>query len=132
MADAQDVHGIVFKNGTATFLAQVVGADAANITQADISTATYSIYLLNDQNADTRTAVTNHSAVALTVSAIIFDTLQTDAIWTVDDTGYNFAHTPIISSDEAFAIAGRSYLVEYSLTPTTGQLILVRFRVGAI
>jgi len=132
MADAQDVHGIVFKNGTATFLARVVGADGTNITQADISTATYSIYRLNDQNADTRTDVTGHADVSLTVSAIITDTLQTDAIWTVDSTGYNFAHTPIISSNEAFAIAGRSYLVEYSLTPASGQLILVRFRTGAI
>ena len=132
MADAQDVHGIVFKNGTATCLARVVGADAANITQSDIDTVTYSIYMLNDQNADTRADVTGHTAVELVVADTIFDTLQTDDIWTVDDTGYNFKHEIDISENEAFAIAGREYLIEFSLTPTTGQLILVRFRTGAI
>ena len=132
MADAQDVHGIVFKNGTATCLARVVGADAANITQSDIDTITYSIYMLNDQNADTRADVTGHTAVELVVADTIFDTLQTDDIWTVDDTGYNFKHEIDISENEAFAIAGREYLIEFSLTPTTGQLILVRFRTGAI
>ena len=132
MADAQDVHGIVFKNGTATCLARVVGADAANITQSDIDTITYSVYMLNDQNADTRADVTGHTAVALVVADTIFDTLQTDAIWTEDDTGYNFKHEIDISENEAFAIAGREYLIEFSLTPGTGQLILVRFRTGAI
>ena len=132
MADAQDVHGSVFKNGTATCLARVVGADAANITQSDIDTITYSIYLLNDQNADTRTDVTGHTAAELVVADTIFDTLQTDAIWTVDDTGYNMKHEIVISENEAFAIAGREYLVEFSLTPNTGQLILVRFRTGVI
>ena len=132
MADAQDVHGIVFKNGTATCLARVVGADAANITQSDIATITYSVYMLNDQNADTRADVTGHTDAALVVVDTIFDTLQTDAIWTIDDTGYNFKHEIDISSNEAFAIAGREYLVEFSLTPSSGQLILVRFRTGAI
>lgn len=132
MPSAEDVHGIVFKNGTATMLARVVGADAANVTQSDISTGTYSIYLLNDQDADSRTAVTGHTDAALVVADVIFDTLQTDAIWTKDSTGYNFKHEIVISSNEAFAIAGREYLVEVSLTPTSGELILVRFRPGVI
>ena len=132
MPSAEDVHGIVFKNGTATMLARVVGADAANVTQSDISTGTYSIYLLNDQDADSRTAVTGHTDAALVVADVIFDTLQTDAIWTKDSTGYNFKHEIVISSNEAFAIAGREYLVEVSLTPTSGELILVRFRTGVI
>ena len=132
MPSAADVHGIVFKNGTATMLARVVGADAANVTQSDISTGTYSIYLLNDQDADSRTAVTGHTDAALVVADVIFDTLQTDAIWTKDSTGYNFKHEIVISSNEAFAIAGREYLVEVSLTPTSGELILVRFRTGVI
>lgn len=132
MPSAEDVHGAVFKNGTITNLARVVGADGTNITQSDIDSGVYSIYLLNDQDADSRTAVTNHSAVALTIADVIFDTLQTDSIWTKDDTGYNFKHVIDVSSDVAFAIAGRRYLVEYTLTPNSGQVITVRFRLNSI
>ncbi len=132
MASAADIHGTVFKNGTSTNMARVTGADGTNITQADISSGVYSVYLLDDQNADTRTAVTGHVDGSLTIASVIFDTLQDDAIWTIDSTGYNFRHTVDISADEAFAIAGRAYLVEYVLTPSSGQVILIRFRVRAI
>jgi hypothetical protein len=134
MALAADTHSTVFKNGTSTNMARVVGADGTNVAQADITSGVYSIYLLDDQDADSRTAVTGHAAVALVVADVIFDTLQDDALWTIDSTGYNFRHTPIISSNEAFAVAGRNYLVEYTLTPAAAgsQVILVRFRGRAI
>lgn len=134
MVAAADTHAIVFKNGTSTNMARVVGADGANVTQSDITSGVYSIYLLDDQDADSRTVVTGHDAGALASANIIFDTLQTDAVWTKDDTGYNFRHTPVISVNAAFAIAGRNYLVEYTLTPSAAgaQVILIRFRGEAI
>ena len=132
MADAIDIHSNAFKNGSVTMLARVVGADAAAIVQADISTIAYTVYLLDDQDADSRTAVTGHDAAALSIATVIFDTLQTGDEWTEDDTGYNFSHVLDVSSNEAFAIAGRRYLVEHILTPATGQVILVRFRFNVI
>jgi len=132
MANAEDIHANAFKNGTITMLARVVGADAADIVQADITSIAYSIYLLDDQDADSRTAVTGHAAGALVVADTIYDTLQTGDEWTVDDTGYNFAHVIDISTNAAFEIAGRRYLVEVILTPAAGQVILVRFRVNVI
>lgn len=133
MPTAVDTHGTGFKNGSVTCMARVVGADAANITQSDISTGVYSVYLLDDQDSDSRTAVTGHAAVSLTVADVIFDTLQTeDDRWTEDSTGYNFRYTLDVSSNEAFAIAGRNYLIEFTLTPASGQKILVRFQVGVI
>ena len=132
MTVAQDTYGNAFKNGTVTNLARVTGADAANIVQADISSAVYSVYLLDDQAPDTRGAVANHAAAALAVASIIFDTLQTDDRWTKDSTGYNFRHVIDVSSNQAFTVAGRRYLVEYTLTPASGQKILLRFRVNCI
>jgi hypothetical protein len=134
MASAADIHDTVFKNGTSINMARVVGADGSNVTQSDITDGVYSIYLLNDQDADSRTAVTGHVAVAIASADVIFDTLQTDALWTKDSTGYNFRHEPIISVNEAFAVAGRNYLVEYTLAPAAAgsQVILVRFRARAI
>jgi hypothetical protein len=128
MARAEDIHDTVFKDGTSTNMARVVGADGSAVTQADIDSGVYSIYLLDDQDADSRTDVTGHTGVELVVADVIFDTLQTDALWTLDDAGYNFRHVIDISSAVAFAIAGRNYLVEYTLTPTSGQVILIRFR----
>jgi hypothetical protein len=132
MAEAIDIYGTTFKNGSVTLLARIVDASGQNIQRADLSTIKYTVYLLDDQDPDNRTAVADHADVALTVSAVIFDTLQTDSIWTVDATGYNFRHLLDISVHPAFTVAGRRYLVEYQLAPVAGQVILVRFRLNVI
>jgi hypothetical protein len=131
MAEAVDTYGVSFRDGTITCMARIVGADAVNLTQSDLSSGTYSVFLLDDQDADSRIA-TQHVDHVVTIASVIFDTLQTDARWTVDDTGYNFRHTIDISSSEAFTIAGRRYLVEYKFTPASGQVIIVRFRPNTI
>jgi hypothetical protein len=132
MADAIDIYGTAFKNGSATLLARVVGHSGANIVPADLSTVHYTVYLLDDQDPDSRTAVANHTNVAITVADCVFGTLQTDPIWTVDTTGYNFRHALSVSAHQAFTIAGRNYLVEYRLTPVVGEVIIVRFRLNII
>ncbi len=132
MAEAADLYGTAMKNGSATLLARIVGADGANIVRADIDSIAYSIHLLDDQDADSRTAVTGHTDVSLTVANVVFDSLQTDSLWTADSLGYNFLHVLDVSANDAFAIAGRRYLVEYRFTPTVGQVILARFRINVI
>jgi len=132
MADAADIHGTAHKNGSVTLLARVVGSDAQNIVRADVSSAKYTVYLLDDQDADGRTAITGHTDVSLTVAELIFNDLQTDAPWAADDTGYNFRHVLDVSGNQAFQVAGRRYLIEFQLTPTSGQVILVRFRLNVI
>jgi hypothetical protein len=132
MADAIDIYGTAFKNGSATLLARVVGADGANVVPADIGAVHYSVYLLDDQDPDSRTAVDHHANVAIAVAEVVFGTLQTDALWAVDATGYNFRHVLDVSVHPALTIAGRRYLVEYQLTPVAGQVIIVRFRLNVI
>ena len=131
MAEATDIYGSAMKNGSAILLARVVGSDAQPIVQADVASAEYSLYRLDHQDADSRQAVTGHDGVSLTVSEVIFNSLQTDSLWTVDSTGYNFRHVLDVSANQAFANVG-SYLVEFQLTPGTGQVILVRFRVNVV
>jgi hypothetical protein len=132
MPDAQDIHGTVFKNGSATLLARVVGAGGAAITQSDLVSLAYSVYLLDEDDPDSQTTVAGHTAVSLPVSAVVFNTLQTDALWTKDAIGYNFKHVLEVVAHPAFAVAGRTYRIVYELTPAAGQVILVRFRVHAI
>jgi hypothetical protein len=132
MAEAQDIYGTAFKNGSATFLARLVGNHGGYLVPADVTAAAYSVHLLDDRNADGRTPVAGHSAVSLTVGQVLFDALQTDAVWSADSIGYNFKHALDVAAHPAFAVAGRRYLVEYVLTPASGPMILLRFRVNVI
>ena len=132
MAVAHDIHGVVHKNGTATLLARAVGATGSAITQATVESIAYTIYKLDEHTEDTWTAVTLHTAIAVAVASAVFDTLQDDELWDVDSTGYNFRWTPDISTNAAFEVAGATYLVDFSLTPTSGQVIHVRFLLACI
>ncbi len=132
MASPNDIFGTVFKGGTATLLARIVGNGGEPVVQADIARITYSIYLLDDDDADRRDAVAGHDGVSLDVAAVVFNQLQVDPLWTVDTVGYNFRHVPDVSAAAAFPTAGRQYLVEYRLDPAAGAVIVARFRVNAI
>lgn len=133
MPDARDILGTVFKGGTATLLARVVGATGTALTQAVVSAITYTVYALDSRDPDTRTAVAAHTAQALVVASTIFDTLQDDALWDRDATGYNFRHTlDTAGLGAAFSEAGIDYQVEVTITPTSGQPILLRFRLACI
>jgi len=132
MPSATDIHGQVFRDGSATLLARAVGGTGSPLVQADVASAQYTVYLLDEKNPDTWTPVTGHTNVSVPIDALIFDTLQTDNLWTVDATGYNFRHVLDVSAQPAFAIAGQSYLIVFELTPTIGQVILLRFRLKSI
>lgn len=131
MGSAAAIECSVHKNGTITMMGRIVNDAGSNINQASVDTVEYTVNLLDADypgNPDTRTAVTGHSAVAVADTACVFDTLQTGAPWTVDDTGYNFKWTIDIGT-QAFTIAGRKYMVEWTITPTSGQPIRFDFLV---
>ncbi len=127
-----EIYTTVFKNASATCLARLIGQDTNPIVQSDLASGSYSIFLLDDHEPDSRTSVTGHEAVELALGDVVFDTLQTDDRWTCDTTGYNFCHTIDVSTHPAFALAGRNYLVEYRLPPVDGQVMVARFRFHCI
>ncbi len=120
----EDIYATAFKNGAVALYARVY-KNGADITTADLSTIVYSVYLLDGGDPDERTAIAGHTGVSLLVSSVIFDTLQSD----LEAGNYNFKHTVPAGVTPAFTIAGRDYLVEYTLTPTAGEKIIVRFRI---
>jgi len=132
MADATDIYGKAFRNGSAVLLARVVGGDGVPLVRSDIASAEYSLHELDRDDPDSREPVTGHTAVSLAVEDVVFDGLQTDITWTMDSMGYNFRHVLAVDTNDAFAIAGRDYLIEFRLTPVTGQVIIVRFRIYVI
>ena len=123
----EDIHTTAFKNGTVRLCARVY-LDGADIHQADVSTIVYSVFLLDAQDPDSRTAVTGHSAVSLAVADVIYDTLQSDS----QASDYNFKHIIPISVYPAFTIAGRNYLAEYTIAPVAAEKIILRFRVNVL
>lgn len=130
---AFDIYGTVFKKGTVTCMARIVGDAVTPVEIADISAVSYSISLLDSHDIDSRTEISGHQDVAITPGDVLFDSLQNnDDRWVIDPIGYNFLHTIDITTSEAFALAGRDYLVEYRLTPVEGQVILARFRFHVI
>jgi len=132
MTAAADILCVAFKGGSLTVLARVLGGNAVAIVQADVSAIEYTAWLLDEADPDDRAAIAGHTAKSVDKTGAIFDTLQSDALWTVDAIGYNFRHVLDVFSDQVFTIAGRRVLLEFTITPAVGQVILVRFRVNVI
>lgn len=99
--------------GPLTLLGRVELEDATNAQQADIASGVYSIAKFDQDNESITTPVTGHTAVALTIADVIFDALQTDARWTLDEIGYNFRQVINNEDDLAFATSG-----DYKVTVT--------------
>lgn len=126
------IQDVVLRDGTGTCLARVVGGDGEPIVQADVASATYTAYLLDADDQTQRTAIAEHIAVSLVVADCIYDELQTDAIWTVDSTGYNLKHTLDVSANPIFELSGREYLIAFKLIPAAGQIIVIHFLITTL
>ena len=127
-----ETYSVTIRRGDApVFAARVRNNAAAYITQATVSTITYTIYRLFRSEPQAREAVTSHTNISCTVASVVFDTLQTGTIWgSKDTTGYNFAHQPSVAGSVFDKIGTDGYLVEYTITPTSGQSIRIGFLVS--
>ena len=97
-----------------------VQVDGTNWTQAGVSAITWKAWDINDRSAA-------YTSGTLVVGTVVYNSLQTDARWTLDATGYNFRHD--IGSG-VFVDPGR-YRIEYAATLTGGtQLLLGPFVVN--
>lgn len=136
MASKIPLNIVTIRNASPVLFARVVDSNGSNITQASVRSITYSAYLLDAEwpaDRDNRTSVAGHTDVAVTVASSVFDTLQTeDTRWDVDAAGYNFRHQLDVTTSPCFAIAGRMYLLEYTITPTSGQKIVVQYIVKVL
>lgn len=138
MPEAQDIVGVAFLGGSAVLMARLRNVAAELLLPEHVSAAEYTAYLL-DENTGERTAVAVHTAVEIAPADILYDELQEGGLWDVDATGYNFRHELDVSEGSGsggggvlFNLVNRHYLIEFRLTPTAGQVILVRFRIHAI
>ena len=120
--------GRYFEGQSPNLMARVTGSDAVAITQAAIASIAYAVYDL----ADTSAAVDSGT---LTVADVVFDSLQTDARWTEDSTGYNFRWQLDGSQIDNFDVASgaeqkKRYRAEAVLTDTAGDKIVLVWQLG--
>ena len=95
-----------------TVMGYIQGYDAAAIVQDDITSIAYHV-------VDVRIPNTTVGSGPLDKTVVVFNTLQTDARWTIDSTGYNFAwEAPVTIVPNG----GRTYQVELEFTPASGAV----------
>jgi hypothetical protein len=92
-------------------MARLVNVAQTAVTQATIASAYLKVYDADGTQVST--------TVTLTVSSVIFDTLQTGNGWTVDSTGYNFRY--VITGATYFPDGGVRYTGEFVFTPSSGS-----------
>ena len=132
MPQAKDIFGTAFKNGSAILMARIVDSTGANVQQSALASIEYSIFELDPCRPDNLVVVAGHDGAELDVEDVVFNSLQTGGLWTVDAVGYNFRHEIDVSASEAFPKAGVQYQIRYELVPTSGQKTIVRFQLRVI
>lgn len=108
---ADPVTGVVYEDSTFSLMSRFE-VDGSNATQSDCSSITVRAWDVDDYS----TAVLS---ATLTVSSVVFDTLQTDGRWSVDSTGYNFRYDV---ADTVCTLPGHQYRFEVVVTTSGGKL----------
>jgi len=102
-----------------TAIARIELPSGVVAAQADIAAVT----LTAKRRSNTAGGVVTASATALTVASVIFDTLQNDARWTDDTTGYNFLYEV---PGSVFPVVDE-YQLDFVFTPAAGEKFSLRY-----
>lgn len=114
-------YATAFEDAGISLMDRVQGNGGTNITQAAITSISYSVYEYTSKDAATQgsggTLIVGPSS--LTVSAVVFDTLQTAAPWdsTADSTGYNFRYNSVAADRPT---GDRWHRYEIAFVPASG------------
>ena len=115
---AEPITASIWEDSTPTFLARVKidsSGTLANVQQADVTSITWKVFL----------GGTEVGTGTLTVSSVVFNTLQTGTIWDEDSTGYNFKTQLALAN---FASSG-AHRVEFKWTLTGGTVFFLVYNV---
>lgn len=103
-------------------MARILGEDAEPIVQSDVSSIALKVY-------DQENAIAAITEVTPVVSSVIFNSLQTDARWTSDATGYNFRYHALPAT---VPNGGKIYRMEFVLTMADTSKIPIVFEVPTV
>ena len=111
-------------------MARLVDGAGDVVRQSGIDAIEYSIFGYDRCDPHGRRVYCPHDRLALPAGAVIFNSLQTDGLWTVDDAGYNFRHEFDFPASDSRATSDRRLGLEYEITPKFGSRTIVRFQLG--
>jgi len=114
-AGADDFHVEAIAKTDFSVMFRARNADGSLIEQSSISAILWSA-------RSRRTLSLSPSGTSLTVSAVVFNTLQRDERWTIDGEGYNFRHD---IGDEYFTVP-RLYEIIYKFTESGGAVFRIK------
>jgi len=125
--------GRALANGSGLYLGRITHSDGQPPAPSEIASASYTVYRLDASDATVRTPMEGHTNVPLTVTEILLPELVVDENWPFDEIGYNFRHTPDDTMFSPFPVAGREYLVVYTLRPLDQPpKIIFQYRVHVV
>jgi len=125
MITITEITATILENSPFFVMMRVLGISGLAINQASVSGIAAKVYEIS---GPTPTVATQN--VSLTVGAVVFDELQTDARWTRDGIGYNFGHAVPAAW---VPLGGARFDLEYKITPVTGDpYFLPRVRVRTV
>lgn len=128
-------------NAGVALMARIRGNSHALVTQASLSAIAYTVWNVQPVVDGTGDATAVVASTALTISSVIYDSLQQqDGLWTKDGPGnlgpdmswgYNFK-TVIPASSFTVAASGDRYRVDVKFTPVTGEIFRLPFEFTTI
>ena len=125
--------GRALESGSGLYLGRISHSNGRLPDPSEIASASYTVYRLDASDASVRTPIKGHTEVVLDVTEILLEETVVDENWPFDDIGYNFRHTPNDTAHPPFPVAGRYYLVVYTLRPVAQPpKIIFQYRVHVI
>lgn len=127
-----ETYGSTFVGASVVLMARVAFADGTLVAPEDVESVAYTVAEIDPCGSTAPVTVEGHAGETLEVEQVLSASLLDGPPWDVDEVGFNFRHEIDVTESPAFVTAGRSYRVEYVLTPMDGQPIVVRFVIEAL
>ena len=125
--------GRALANGSGLYLGRITHSDGRLPDPEEIASAHYTVYRLDASDATVRTPIEGHTEIPLDVTEILLEEAVVDENWPFDAIGYNFRHTPNDTTFPLFPVAGRAYLIVYTLAPLDiSPKIVFQYRVHVL
>lgn len=113
------IKGMAYQQSGTILMARLISNAGIYASQAAISSIACEVY----DTANPNTVVLSPTVV---VASTIYDTLQTNLLWTKDALGYNFKYE---LPSAGLPRGGKTYRVEFRVTPVGGQQYHIVFEI---
>jgi hypothetical protein len=119
------MHSIASSNGTAVLMARIVDHAGVGIHPDMVAAIAYSLCELT---CDGPTVVAGHCRVLLETGEVLH-AMQTDELWSVDVSGYNFRHELDFVLARSRSRVARHFALVYEFIALGGERSIIHFQI---